>query len=176
VVRFAPLFAVLVRPRRHAIGDGWQVDETYVKVGDRWCYVYRAVDQFGQVIDVFLSARRDQTAAGRFFLRALRNTQVVPTEVVTDRAAVYPRVLDELLPGACHVTDRYANNRIEADHGRLEARLGPMRGLKRERSLRILAGAHAFVQNLRRGHYELAVDAAPNQRLQVVCKEIALAL
>ena len=97
-------------------------------------------------------------------------------EVVTDCAAVYPRVLDELLPEACHVTDRYANNRIETNHGRLKARLRPMRGLKRERSLRVLAGAHAFVQNVRRGHYELASEAAPNERLLVAFEELALAL
>ena len=86
VLRFAPLFTEAARPRRHAVGDRWQVDETYVKVSGEWRYVYRAVDQFGQVIDVFVSARRDQDTARRFFRRALSNTQVIPTEVVTDRA------------------------------------------------------------------------------------------
>ena len=176
VLRFAPLFAETARPRRHAVGDRWQVDETYVKVGGRWRYVYRALDQFGQVIDVLVSTRRDQDTARRFFHRALGNTQVRPVEVVTDRAAAYPRVLDELLPAACHVTDRYANNLIEADHGRLKARLRPMRGLKQERSLRILVLAHAFVQNVRRGHYELASDAAPNQRLLIAFQQLTLAL
>jgi hypothetical protein len=90
--------------------------------------VYRAVDQFGQVIDVYVSARRDTAAARRFFQHALATSRVRPTEVVTDRAAVYPAVLDELLPTAWHHDERYANNKIEADHGRLKHRLRPMRG------------------------------------------------
>jgi transposase-like protein len=108
------------------VGDRWQVDETYVKVAGRWRYVYRAVDQFGQVIDVLVTARRDAAAAHRFFQRALGATKVMPVEVVTDQAPVYPVVLEELLPAAWHRTDRYANNRVEADHGRLKARLRPM--------------------------------------------------
>jgi len=96
-------------------------------------------------------ARRDLTAARAFFHRAL-TAGVVPVEVTTDRAPAYPRALDELIPGALHNTEQYANNRVEADHGRLKARLRPMRGLKTFRSARILAAGHAFVQNLRRGH------------------------
>jgi len=67
-------------------------------------------------------------------------------------------VLDELIPSALHTVERYANNPVEADHGRLKARLRPMRGLKRHRSARILAAGHALVQNLRRGHYDVATD------------------
>jgi IS6 family transposase len=66
VQRFAPLLADAARPCRHRVGDRWSVDETYVKVGGRWRYVYRAIDQFGQVIDVYVSPRRDATAAHRF--------------------------------------------------------------------------------------------------------------
>jgi IS6 family transposase len=91
VQRFTPLLAEAARPCRHALGDRWFVDETYVKVAGRWRYVYRAIDQFGQVIDV-------------------------------------------LLPAAWHRTEQYANNRIEADHGRLKARLRPMRGVKQDAS------------------------------------------
>jgi IS6 family transposase len=89
-------------------------------------------------------------AARHFFTRAMR-AAVIPVEVTTARAPAYPRVLDELIPSALHTVDRYANNPVKADHGRLKARLRPMRGLKRHRSARILAAGHAFVQNLRRG-------------------------
>ena len=157
VQRFTPEFIEAARPGRHAPGDRWFVDETYVKVAGQWTYLYRAVDQHGQVIDVLLSAKRDLAAARRFFNRALR-AGTVPAEVTTDRAAVYPRVLDELIPSALHTVEQYANNPVEADHGRLKARLRPMRGLKRHRSARILAAGHAFVQNLRRGHYDIATD------------------
>jgi len=133
VQRFAPEFIEAARPCRHAPGDRWFVDETYVKVAGQWTYLYRAVDQHGQVIDVLVSARRDLAAARRFFARALRGC-TVPVEVTTDRAPVYPRVLDELVPSALHIVEQYANNPVEADHGRLKARLRPMRGLKRHRS------------------------------------------
>jgi DDE domain len=78
----------------------WFADETYVKVAGRWAYLYRTVDQHGQVIDVLLSARRDLAAARRFSTRALRSG-TVPAEVTTDRAPAYPRVLDELTPQRC---------------------------------------------------------------------------
>ncbi len=110
-------------------GDRWFVDETYVKVNGRWTYLYRAIDQYGQVIDVWLSARRNVTAARALFTRALA-TGAVPVQVTTDRAPAYPRVLDELIPTALHGTEQYANNTVEADHGRLKARLRPMRGLQ----------------------------------------------
>jgi IS6 family transposase len=135
-------------------------DETCVKVAGRWTYLYRAIDQHGQVIDVLVSARRDLAAARRFFTRALRSG-TIPAEVTTDRAPACPRVLDELIPSALHTTGQCANNPVEADHGRLKARLRPMRGLKRRRSARILAAGRAFVQNLRRGHYEIATDIPP---------------
>ncbi len=106
------------------------MDESYLKVAGRWRYLYRAVDQFGRVIDVLVSEQRDAAAARRFFIRALAHAPA-PVEVTTDRAAAYLKVLDDLLPAARHVTDRYENNPIEADHGRLKARLRPMRGLKR---------------------------------------------
>jgi transposase, IS6 family len=175
VQRFTPLFADAARPCRHATGDRWFVDETYVKVAGRWRYLHRAVDQFGQVIDVLLSEQRDTAAARRFFVRALTHGPA-PVEVNTDKAGPYLRVLDDLIPTAAHVTERYSNNRIEADHARLKARLRPMHGLKQFRSATVIAAGHAFVQNLRRGHYELATDASPPLRLSTAFTELALAM
>jgi transposase, IS6 family len=119
-----------------------------------------------------VSAKRDLTAARRFFSRALR-TGTIPAEVTTDRAAVPPRVLDELIPSALHTVEQYANNPIEADHGRLKARLRPMRGLKRHRSARILAAGHAFVQHLRCGHYDIATGVPGHHRLRVAFDDLA---
>jgi len=176
VLRFTPLLADAARPCRHRVGDRWQVDETYVRVAGRWRYVYRAIDQSGQVIDVFVSARRDAKAARRFFERAIGATKVTPTEVTTDQAPAYPAVLEELLPAAWHRTEQYTNNRVECDHGRLKARLRPMRGLKQDRSARVIIVGHAFVQNVRRGHYELAVEEPVNRRVAVAFDELALAI
>jgi len=142
-----------------------------VKVAGRWTYVYRAVDQYGQVIDVWLSRSRGLAAARKFFNRVLA-WATVPVEVTTDLAPVYPRVLDELVPLAQYSTEQYANNRVETDHGRLKARLRPMRGLKRFRSARVLAASHAFVQNLRRDHHEIAVDQPAQDRLRAAFDEL----
>jgi transposase-like protein len=134
VQRFTPLLADAARFCRHAPGDRWYVDETYVKVNGIRRYVYRAVDQHGQVIDVLVAARRDADAARRFFRRALAMLKVIPAEVVTDAAAVYLGVLDELIPSAWHHVEQYANNPIEADHSQLKHRLRPMRGLRTDRT------------------------------------------
>jgi IS6 family transposase len=172
VQRFTPLLIEAARPCRHVPGDRWFVDETYVKVAGRWVYLYRAIDQYGQVIDVLVSPKRDLAATRRFFTQALEHS-ARPTEVSTDRAPAYPRVLDELLPSACHVTEQYANNTVEADHGRLKSRPRSMRGLKRLRSTQVISTGHAFIQNLRRGYYELAVDLDTNHRLPASFTELA---
>jgi transposase-like protein len=173
VQRFSPLLADAAPFGRHRVGDRWFVDETYVKVAGRWVYLYRAVDQYGQVIDLYASTRRDAQAARRFFHGARTATGVVPAEVITDRAPTYPRVLDETWPAAWHHTERYANNRVEADHAQLKRRLRPMRGIKTMTGLRVLAAGHAFVQNLRRGHYEIAADQPHNRRLPMAFRELA---
>src|SRR2546428_162997 len=173
VQRFAPEFAEAARARQHVVGDRWHVDETYLKVNGTWRYLFRAIDQFGQVIDVFLSPRRDAKAARRFVQRAIDRTRISPVEVTTDRYRVYPRVMDELLPGAFHDTEIHGNNPLETDHGRLKARLRPMRGLKRDRTARVTVAAHAFVQNLRRGFYDLGTDVPPAARVADAFAELA---
>ena len=139
--------------------------------------VYRAVDNEGQVIDVFVSPKRDIAAATKFFAGALAaNGCPVPVggadcyraalpdpmllEVVTDKAAALANVIEKLLPMVHHNTEQYANNRVECDHGRLKARLRPMRGLKTDRGARVAIRGHMFIQNLRRGHYELGTESA----------------
>ena len=158
VQRFTPLVIDAARPCRHSVGDRWFVDETYVRVAGVWRYVYRAVDQYGQVIDVFVSKRRNVPAATGFFETMLAGRER-PREVTTDLAAPLLRVVDGLLPEVLHDTTQYANNRIECDHGRLKARLRPKRGLRTDRTATVVIRGHAFVQNLRRGHYELGVEA-----------------
>jgi transposase-like protein len=173
VQTFTAEFIDAARPTRHSTGDRWFVDETYVKVAARWIYLYRAVDQHGQAIDVLVSTRRNAAAAQAFFARALRYGPA-PVEVVTDRAPAYPRVVEEATPTARHLTERYANNPIEADHGRLKARLRPMRGLQRLTSPRTIAAGQAFVQNLHRGHYAITADLPVHDRVRVAFDDLAL--
>ena len=162
VQRFTPLLIDAARPCRHAVGRRWFVDETYVKVAGVWRSVYRAVDGYGQVIDVHVSSRRDIAAARRFFTMAIA-AHGEPEEVVTDKSAALANVIEELVPQALHNTITYANNRVECDHGRLKARLRPMRGLKTNRTATAIIKGHAFIQNLRRGHYELGVEATADR-------------
>jgi transposase-like protein len=156
VQRFTPLLADVAQPCRHAVGDRWFVDETYVKVAGNWRYVYRAVDQHGQIIDVYVSPRRDTRAARRFFTTAI-DALGAPAEVVTDRAPALRAAIDELMPAAFRNTEQYENNRIECDHGRLNARLRPLRGMKRDRSAggyrpRPCADAEHSARSLRTRH------------------------
>jgi transposase-like protein len=99
-----------------------------------------------------------------------------PVEVSTDRAPVYPRIIDALVPAARHVFEQYTNNAGLADHGRLKARPGAMRGMKTIGSLRTIAAGHAFVQNLRRGHYDLALDRPSGERVRAAVDELARAV
>ncbi len=157
--RFTPLLIDAARTCRHAVGRRWFVDKTYVKVAGVWRYVYRAVDGHGQVIDVYVSPRRDIVAARTFFTTAIAG-HGEPDEVVTDRAAALAKVIEELVPQALHNSQKYANNnRVECDHGRLKARLRPMRWLKTDRTATVVIADQSFIQNLRRGHYELGIDA-----------------
>lgn len=78
-----------------------------------------------------------------------------------------------MIPAAFHNTEQYANNRVECDHGRLKSRLRPMRGLKRDHSARVIMRGHALMQNIRRGHYELGVDARQHRRIETAFSELA---
>ncbi|GAA5202159.1 hypothetical protein GCM10023322_83480 [Rugosimonospora acidiphila] len=120
------------------------------------------------------SARRDAESARRFFRQALRTLKVTPTEVVTDAAPVYPAVLDDLVPSASHYIERYADNPIETDHGHLKHRLRPMRGLRTDRTAQAIIAGHAFIQNLRRGHYELGMGVPPSSRVAAAFTELTL--
>ena len=100
---------------------------------------------------------------------------MVPVEVTTDRAATYPIVLEELLPAPWHRTEQYANNRVEADHGRLKSRLRPMRGLKIGPQRQRRDRRACLVQNVLRGHYELAVEEPAPRQLAVAFAELAMA-
>ena len=97
-------------------------------------------------------------------------------EVITDRAAALANVIEELIPAAFHNTGQYENNRCECDHGRLKARLRPMRGLQTDRTMSVVIRGHAFIQNLRRGHYELGVEVPPVYRLANAFDELQLAI
>ena len=107
----------------------------YIKVQGRWCYLYRAIDRHGALVDVRLSETRDMEAAKAFFRSAKVVTGVIPARVTTDGHDSYPRAIrSEPDNGVKHRTNRYLNNRIEQDHCGIKGRYGPMRGFKSPRS------------------------------------------
>ena len=173
VQTFTAEFIDAARPARHATGDRWFIDETYVKVAGHWTYLYRAVDQHGQVIDVLVSTRRDATAARAFFARALRCGDGAGRGDHRPSTGLPARCSTSSCQAARHVVEQYANNIVEADHGRLKSRLRPMRGLKRLASARTIAAGHAFVQNLRRGHYDIVADEPLVNRVRLAFDELA---
>ena len=155
VREFAPLYEDAARPFRHTVGGTWSVDETYASVAGKPAYVYRAIDGRGQVVDVYVSARRATADAAAFFRRAIEATGVIPDAVTTDCAATYPPALAAVLPGVLHEMGKRVQQRIERDHQHLKGRLQPTRGFKTLCGARVLCRGHAFLRNLRGGFYDL---------------------
>ena len=128
--RFAPLLADRLRAKRRGQGGTkWHADETYLRVDGRWCYLYRAIDRAGNLIEALLSEKRDMAAAQRCFAQARDIAGHAPEQVTTDGHDAYPRAIRETLgPEVHHRTSRYKNNRIEQDHRGIKQRYYPMRG------------------------------------------------
>ncbi len=128
--RFAPLIADQLRvKRRGQAGPSWYVDETYISVHGKWCYLYRAIDRDGNLVDSMLSQKRDMDAAKRLFQQALDIAGQAPKRVTTDGHASYPRAIREMLGNdVLHRTNKYLNNRLEQDHRGIKQRYYPMLG------------------------------------------------
>lgn len=126
----APLMTEYLRARRHGkAGSRWHADETYVKVHGVWCYLYRAIDSDGNLVDSLLSVHRDMTAAKRFFRRSAKVVGHAPEQVTTDGHDAYPRAIRETSgEDVIHRSSRYMNNKIEQDHRGIKGRYHPMRG------------------------------------------------
>ncbi len=173
VQRFLPLFGDAARLHRQAVGGKWRVDETYCSLNGRWAYLYRAIDEHGQVVDVYFSERRNAKAAEDFFKRAIGETGVKPTRVTTDKAKCYPPALREVLPDVEHRSSKYLNNGLKRDHGHLKQRLRPMRGFKGLASADIVTRGHALVRNLRNGFSTLTARVPPRLRLMAAWSQLA---
>jgi transposase-like protein len=122
--RFVPLLtAQLKAKRRGKAGRRWHVDEMYIKVAGRWCYLYRAIDSDGNLVETLLSPTRDMDAAKAFFSHALEAAGQPPEKVITDEHGSYPRAIRETLgPSVRHRTSQYLNNVIEQDHRPIKQR------------------------------------------------------
>lgn len=128
--RFAPLLTDHLRAKRHGqAGKSWYVDETSIKVRGKWCYLYRAIDHDGNLVDSRMSEKRDMEAAHSFFEQAVVVVGHAPETVTTDGHRSYPRAIRETMGSeVTHRTNKYLNNRIEQNHREIKQRYYPMRG------------------------------------------------
>ena len=146
--KFGPKYVKRLKRRHQGFGDTFFIDEVFVKIQGRQQYLWRAVDQDGEVVDVFLQSRRDGAAARRFFKRLLRNNSGEPRKIVTDKLRSYGVAHRELIPDTIHDTSRYANNRAELSHQPTRVRERGMRRFKSCRQAQRFLSVHAAVHNL----------------------------
>ena len=162
VQRYAPEIEKRVRPYQGHRSGSWRVDETYVRVGGRWRYLFRAVDKHGQLIASMLSDRRDTGAAYRFLRKALRAvSDYPPSSITTDKLASYPKAIRRLQNEGLlskdieHRTSKYLNNIIEADHGALKRMILPARGFQRMKTASATLKGFEVMRVVRRAHCKL---------------------
>ena len=147
-IKFGPRYAKRLKCRHTGYGDTFFIDEVFVKIRGKQHYLWRAVDQDGEVIDVFLQARRDGKAAKRFLMRLLTVHGGAPRKMVTDKLGSYAIAHRELIPNSIHDTSRYANNRAELSHQPTRVRERGMRRFKSVRQAQRFLGVHSAVNNL----------------------------
>ncbi len=147
-IKFGATYSRRLKRRHQGYGDTFYIDEVCVKINGELNYLWRAVDQDGEVVDVFLQARRDGAAAKRFFKRLLRSHCGEPRKIVTDKLRSYGVAHREVIPEAIHVTDQYANNRAEQSHEPTRVRERGMRRFKSAGQAQRFVSTHAAVSNL----------------------------
>jgi transposase-like protein len=159
VQRYAPEIEKHVRQCQGFRAGSWRVDETYVRVGGRWKYLFRAVDKHGQLTDFMLSDRRNTRAAYRFLRKAVKTmSDCPPSSITTDKLASYPRAIQRLQNEGLlakdveHRTSKYLNNIIEADHGALKCVIRPTRGFQTMKSAAATLKGFEVMRMIRRGH------------------------
>ena len=146
--RFGPVYARRLRRRRGRLGDTWHLDEVFVTIQGRQQYLWRAVDEDGDVLDILVQSHRNRRAAVRFF-RTLLNTQGrIPRRLITDQLRSYAAAGRTVMPSVVHVTDQYANNRAEISHQPTRQRERQMRRFKSAAQLQRFAAVHGIMQNL----------------------------
>ena len=146
--RFGPQFARKLRREQGTLADHWLLDEVFVNIQGQRHYLWRAIDQNGDVIDILLQRRRNGRAVRRFFRKLLKGQQRSPNRLVTDKLGSYRVAHREEMPGVPHDTTQYANNRIEASHRRTRLRERQMLGFRSVGSAQRFLSVFSVVSNL----------------------------
>ena len=159
--KFGPEYAARARRRQPQLGDTWYLDEVFVKIGGRQQYLWRAVDQDGDVLDILVQARRDRRAAERFLRKLMKGQGREPRRLVTDKLGSYRAAHRVMMPSVLHDTGQYANNRAEVSHQPTRQRERQMRRFKSRGQAQRFLSVHGIVQNLFRvGRHLLGSDNA----------------
>jgi putative transposase len=158
--KFGPVFAQGLRRRQPRRGDKWHLDEVFLTINGKRQYLWRAVDQDGDVLDILVTSRRDTTAATRFFRKLLTGLRYVPRVVVTDQLGSYSAALRRLMPSVEHRRSRYLNNRAENSHQPTRQRERAMKGFRSAGSAqRFLACFSAISPHFRPRRHRLTAGA-----------------
>jgi putative transposase len=146
--KFGPDYARRLKKKQGRLGDTWYLDELFIRINGQQQYLWRAVDQDGDVIDILLQSRRDQRATERFLRRLLRGQGKQPFRIITDKLKSYSAASRTALPGVTHDTQQYANNRAEISHQPTRMRERQMRRFKSPRQAQRFLSLHGVVRNL----------------------------
>jgi putative transposase len=147
-IKFGLKYVRRLKKKHQGYGDTFFIDEVFVKIDGKQHYLWRAVDQDGEIVDVFLQRRRDGKAAKRFFKRLLKTHRMEPRKIVTDKLRSYGVAHRELIPDTIHDTSQYANNRAELSHQPTRVRERVMRRFKSMQQAQRFLTVHAAVYNL----------------------------
>ena len=147
-IKFGAIYSRRLKRKHRGYGDTFYIDEVFVKINGKQHYLWCAVDQDGEVVDVYLQTKRDGAAAMRFFKRLLQSHGGEPRKIVTDKLRSYGVAHREVFPEANHDNDQYANNRAEQSHEATRVRERGMRRFKSVEQAQRFLGAHAAVSNL----------------------------
>ncbi len=150
-LRFGRMFANTLKRRRPRPGDKWHLDEVFIRIRGKLHYLWRAIDQDGNVLDILVQSRRSAKAAKRFFRKLLRGLQYVPRVIVTDKLRSYAAAKRHVLPGVEHRQSRYLNNRAEVSHQPTRRRERQMQRFKSARHAQRFLSTHARIHN----HFQL---------------------
>src|SRR5215472_15961087 len=161
--KFGPDYARKLKRREGRLGDHWYLDEVFIRINGQQQYLWRAVDQDGDVIDILVQRHRDQRAAERFFRILLRRQGTEPLRIITDKLRSYSAAVRTIFENVTHSVERYANNRVEASHQSTRQRERQMRRFKSAKHAQRFLSLHDAVRNLfrvgrhllRSGNYRL---------------------
>ncbi len=180
-LKFGQQYANEIRHRKGRPGDTWFLDELYITINGKRHYLWRAVDQDGDVLDILVQKHRDKRAAKRFFRKLLKGLRYAPRRIVTDKLRSYGAARKEVLPDVIHDDDKWQNNRAEVSHQPTRQRERQMRRFKSAGQAQRFLSAHGPINNLfrcgrhlmRAAHYRPFRDRAFDQWREVTCVQNA---